>query len=67
MTNRFCPECGKPVNPDAHFCTECGHVLGGAVAANEAPPPGTPLTGTPPPVPPPCRHCPPQKTGVGAD
>ncbi len=25
--NKFCPECGKPTDPDDKFCANCGHKL----------------------------------------
>ncbi len=27
-TSRFCPECGTPHPPEAHFCISCGHRFG---------------------------------------
>lgn len=29
----FCSQCGKPVQPDAHFCTSCGTSFSGQVPA----------------------------------
>jgi phage shock protein C len=36
----FCPICGKSLERDAHFCSNCG-----AAVASAAPPPSYPLAG----------------------
>jgi hypothetical protein len=66
MTNRFCPECGKPVTPDAHFCAECGHVLAEpdvASAEPVLPPPPVAADHVLPPPPPPTESSRPKPTG----
>lgn len=66
---RFCPECGAPHAPDAHFCGACGHSFAvdgpppGAGGTSAPPPPAAaPLPPTPPAVVPP----PPPVAGAGA-
>jgi hypothetical protein len=35
MSNKNCPNCGKPIIPDARYCTHCGHPLTSSLSKSE--------------------------------
>ncbi|MGB8648621.1 MAG: zinc ribbon domain-containing protein [Anaerolineae bacterium] len=57
--NRFCEECGSPLNPAAQFCGQCGHPVPGRLPQPAAPIPPGPRAPAPAQSPPSAAPIPP--------